>query len=267
MRKIKTLIVDDEELACEGIATMLAADTDVEIVGTCTDGLQALNAIQRFHPDLVYLDVQMPLLNGFETLERLPPGACPKIIFVTAYDGYAVRAFEAGAIGYLLKPFPDGRFSEALARAKQQIRDSALAASEHWPPALPDLPASSGVAATTTSRALPATSRIAFKIGSDYLFVGADEIVWVKAEGEFVQVCAGGQIHRVREPLHEVERRLNPAGYARIHRSFIVNVSQIRRIAPNLYGDYTVAMSDGTRLRLSRTHRHTLKALLPDFFA
>ena len=249
-KKIRTLIVDDEPLARSGIATMLGDDGDVEVIGTCADGEEALTAIRRQRPDLVYLDVQMPRLNGFETLERLPAGECPAVIFVTAFDHYAIRAFEAAAVGYLLKPFGDAPFWAALSRAKQQIRRSGLDEARPAAAAKPGSP-----------------ERLAFKVGGDYLFVEAGEIAWVEAQGEFIQVCAGNQIHRVREALQSVEQRLDPGKFVRIHRSFIVNVARIKRIAPTLYGDYTVVMSDGTKVRLSRSYRHKLKTLLPAHFS
>ncbi len=249
-RKIRTLIVDDEPLACSGIATMLASDDDIEVIGTCGDGEAAVTAIRNQRPDLVYLDVQMPRLNGFETIERLAPGQCPAVIFVTAFDQHAIRAFQAGASGYLLKPFRDVHFWESLARAKQQISRLPQAIDSRSP--------------ATAPPALPA--RIAFKVGGDYVLAGADEIVWIEAQREHVQVCIGTQIHRVRESLQSVEERLDPAQFVRIHRSFIVNLARIKRVAPADSGDYTVLMSDGTKLRLSRSYRHQLQTLLPAHF-
>ncbi|MDB6167640.1 MAG: two component transcriptional regulator, LytTR family [Verrucomicrobia bacterium] len=264
MKKIRTLIVDDEALARDGIATMLESDAELEVVGTCANGVEALDAIRDRRPDLLYLDIQMPRLNGFETLERLGPENCPTVIFVTAYDQYAVRAFESGAAGYLLKPFRDSRFREALDRAKQQIRNATLAGSARGEPSRSKglLPVNETAAGLKSPAA-----RLAFKVGGDYLFVDAGAVVWVRAEGEFVQVCVGGQIHRVRESLQAIEDRLDRGRYARIHRSFIVNMAHVARIAPTMYGDYTVLMSEGTRLRLSRSYRHALKTLLPGHFA
>jgi two-component system LytT family response regulator len=266
MKKIRALIVDDERLARDGIAMMLEADGDVEVIGTCADGEEALAMIRTKQPDLVYLDVQMPRLNGFEALEQLPPGRCPTVIFVTAYDHYAIRAFEAAAVGYLLKPFRDARFREALGRAKQQIRyaglDDVQRQAKQLSERLRDL--EEGRAPVRASPVLP--GRLTFKVGGDYLFVEADDIVWVEAQGEFIRICSAGQIHRVRESLQSLEQRLDPARYARIHRSFIVNMARIRRITPTLYGDYAVAMSDGAKVRLSRSYRHKLKTLLPEHF-
>ncbi len=266
MKRIRTLIVDDEPLAREGIATMLGTDHEVEVIGTCADGEEALAAIRKQQPDLVYLDVQMPRLNGFETLEQIPAGRCPAVIFVTAYDHYAVRAFETAAVGYLLKPFRDGRFHEALTRAKRQIRyaelDDVQRQTQQLSVRLQDLEARRPAARSTPA----ILSRLTFKVGGDYLFVEAGDIVWVEAQGEFIQMCAGGQIHRVRESLQSVEQRLDSASFVRIHRSFIVNKARIKRITPTLYGDYTVVMSDGANVRLSRSYRHELKALLPEHF-
>jgi two-component system LytT family response regulator len=251
-RKIRTLIVDDEPLACSGLATMLADDDEIEVIGTCGDGEAAVSAIREQRPDLVYLDVQMPRLNGFEAIERLAPGRCPAVIFVTAFDQHAIQAFQAGAVGYLLKPFRDVHFWESLDRAKQQIgRAEAPPAGSRAPADRPPAP----------------PSRVAFKVGGDYVFAGMDEIVWIEAQREHVQVCVGSQILRVRESLQSVEERLDPARHVRIHRSFIVNPAHIKRIAPTDFGDYTVLMSDGTRLRLSRSYRHQLQTLLPAHFS
>jgi two-component system, LytTR family, response regulator len=236
MKKITTLIVDDEPLAREGIAAMLEHDPDFAIVGSCADGLTACAEIREKRPDLVFLDVQMPQLNGFETLERLPPQGRPAVIFLTAYDGYAIPAFEIGAVDYLLKPFRDVRFRAALDRAKDQIRRTASR-----PP-----------------------SRLVFKVGSDYVFVAAGEIAWIEAQGDLVKLGAGSQPLLARESLQSVEKRLDPGSFVRIHRSFIVNLEHIRRVKPALYGDYTVLMSDGIKIRLSRSYRDKLKAWLPE---
>lgn len=248
-QKIRTLIVDDEPLARSGIATMLGEDSDVEVIGACADGMEALTAIRTQRPDLVYLDVQMPRLSGIEAIERLAPDCCPAVIFVTAFDHHAVRAFQAGAAGYLLKPFRDVHFWESLRRAKVQISHSRRDEAGRLP-----APAA-------------APSRLAFKVGGDFVLVDADDVICLEAQSEFIRVvCVGGQVHRVRESLQNVERRLDPGKYVRVHRSFIVNRARIKRIAPTVDGDYTVLLSDGTKVRLSRTYRHQLKSLLPAHF-
>ncbi|MBS0662362.1 MAG: response regulator transcription factor [Verrucomicrobia bacterium] len=242
MKRIRTLIADDEPLAREGIATMLRTDPEVEVVGQCADGQSTVEAIRQLRPDLVYLDVQMPRGSGFEALRQLQPAEIPEVIFVTAYDQYAVQAFESGATDYLVKPFRDQRFQEALRRAKRRVRNR-------------DEEANS---AATERRA-----RIAFKVAGEYLLVTPPELIAVEARGDFVLIQVGAKVHRVRETLQEVERRLDAKQFVRIHRSYIVNLDHVSRIAPTLYGDYTVVLSNGAKVRLSRSYRSALGRLLP----
>jgi two-component system, LytTR family, response regulator len=239
MSPIRVMIADDEPLAVEGIAGMLANERDVQVVGTCADGEAALAEIRLRHPDLVFLDVQMPRLDGIGVLARLDPAERPVIIFVTAYERYAVQAFELCALDYLLKPFRDARFKATLNRARERIRGGGI----------PDPRAR--------------MNRLAFKAGRDHLLVNPAGIVWIEAQGDLIRVAAGGRIHLVRESIRDVERRLSPAQFFRVHRSFIVNVEHIVRITPALYGDLTLVMDDGVRIRLSRSYRGRLKELLP----
>ncbi len=246
MSRIRTLIVDDEPLAREGIALLLARDPEVEVVGACADGQAALEEIRRQQPDLAFVDVAMPRLSGFEAIEQVPDADLPAIVFVTAHHQYAVRAFAACAVDYLLKPFRDDRFQAALLRAKEHVRRRRL---ERRPPEA----AAPGTAAP----------RLVFKVGSDFVFLNPDELIWVEAQGNFVKLGVAGQTHLVRESLQSVEERLDAAQFARVHRSFLISLRHIRRIVPARYGDYRVLMSDGTKIRLSRSYRDRLKALLP----
>ncbi len=242
MKRIRTLIADDEQLAREGIATMLRGDPEVEVVGQCADGQSTAEAIRSLRPDLVYLDVQMPRGSGLDALRQIEPAEMPAVIFVTAYDQYAVQAFESGAADYLLKPFRDQRFHEALRRAKRRVRDREEA---------------------TTASGADRRTRIAFKVAGEYLLVTPPELIAVEARGDFVLIQVGAKLHRVRETLQEVERRLDPAHFVRIHRSYIVNLNHVSRIAPTFYGDYTVVLSNGSKVRLSRSYRAALGRLLP----
>lgn len=240
MRKIRALIVDDEPLAREGIALLTEADPGLEIVGQCADGRSALEEIRALRPDLVFLDVQMPGLDGLEVLAGLRPEERPAVIFVTAHDRYAVRAFEIPAVDYLLKPFDDARFHAALGRARERILGSAAPAPRRGP-----------------------SDRAAFKVGDGYLFFDTAEIVWIEAQGDRVRLAAGGHTHLARESLQSVERRLDPQRFLRVHRSFLVNAARIKRIVPAFYGDYDLIMSDGAKIRIGRGSREALKALLP----
>jgi two-component system, LytTR family, response regulator len=272
--KIRTLIVDDEPLAREGLALLLARDPEIEIVGESADGAAALLAIRHQHPDIVFLDVQMPKHDGFEVLGALAPAERPIVVFATAYDQYAIRAFEACAVDYLLKPFSDDRFAQALARAKGEWKQRRTADVGSQVEALlahvrvltgsapfgPGGPATRATGAAAPARAEYA-ERIIVKSGGDLHFVKTSDVLWLEAQGDFVKVQTVGQPQLVRETLQSMERKLDGGRFVRIHRSFLVNIEHIRRVAPALYGDHTVVMSDGSKLRLSRSYRGKLKAL------
>jgi len=266
MSRIRVLIADDEPLAVEGIALMLEQDPDIEIVGRSSNGEQALEDIRRLEPDLVFLDVQMPRLGGLEALERIPEAHRPQVIFVTAFDGYAVQAFEYAALDYLLKPFRDSRFKAAVARAKERLGRADLTELHQRAEALVDclrkIEHEQG-AREGSETSLSAMSRHVFHTGGEHLVVEAAEILWVEAQGGSVKlVVTGGQAHQVRESLQSVEQRLDPARFVRIHRSFVVNAGRVRKVTSALYGDFTVLMSDGTKIPLSRTYRDKVKILL-----
>ena len=266
MKKIRVLIVDDEPLARAGVETMLAADPETEIVGQCADGNSALAAIRAQKPDLVFLDVQMPKRDGFEVLAELKAAERPRIIFITAYDQYAIRAFEFSAVDYLLKPFQDSRFAAALARAKSELQ---RAVSDDLGRRMDELLVH--VANLSHGRdpadkdARPVTGHaehFVVKAGSDLHFLKKHEIVWIEAQGDFVRVQTTGPSRLVRETLRDIELKLDAAEFVRIHRCYLVNVAHVRQVTPALYGDYTVLMSDGAKLRLSRNNRGKLKALV-----
>lgn len=267
MRKIKTLIVDDEPLAREGIAAMLGGDPEIEVVGTAADGQSALTAIRGQRPDLVFLDVQMPKRDGLAVLAELRPEERPAIIFVTAFDQYAVRAFEVCAVDYLLKPFRDVRFASALARAKAGFRQSREADVGQKLEQLIGLmrgPGGRPQDSHAPGEAAPADSadRIVLKTGSDLHFIRTADIVWVESQADFVKVHTTGAAQLVRETLQNLEQRVPAAKFLRIHRSSLVNVDHVKKVTPALYGDYTVLMSDNTVLRLSRKNRGKLKQLI-----
>lgn len=265
MKKIRTLIVDDEPLAREGVALMLADDADIEVVGQSADGEDALRQIEEKRPDLVFLDIHMPRLSGMEAIDRLPAGRRPVVVFVTAHDHYALPAFEQGAVEYVLKPFHNARFKAALGRAKEHVRRSDLQSLLQKTEDLLGQLQESARAAANDSAERPAqgSRRLTFKVSGSYLVFAPEEIVWIEAQGNLVKLCARGRTHLVRDTLEQIAKQLASDRFVRVHRSYLVNADHIKEITPLLYGDHTVIMSDNAKIRLSRSYRHQLKALLP----
>jgi two-component system LytT family response regulator len=267
MKKIRVLVVDDEPLAREGVLAMIQNDSELDILGVASDGQAALQMIRAQRPDLVFLDVQMPKRDGFAVLAELKPEERPGIIFVTAYDQYAIRAFEICAIDYLLKPFRDARFAAALARAKANIRqaregdvsrrmEELLQYVRETLGSRPERPVEPETNGTEIS------DRVVLKSGSDLHFVRTADIVWVESQADFIKVHTTGAAQLVRETLQNFEERIPSDRFLRIHRSSLVNVDHVKKVTPALYGDYTVLMTDGTVLRLSRKNRAKLKLLI-----
>ncbi len=242
---IRTLIVDDEPLAREGIRQQLQSYPDVEIVGEGSDGIQAVEMIENAKPDLVFLDIQMPERDGFGVIEEIGPEHMPVVIFVTAYDEHALRAFEIHALDYLLKPLDPERFREALSRARNQLslkQSSAL--SDKLLKLIEGMPARN-----------PCLHRIAIKTAGKVFFVNALDVDWIQANGDYVMVHAQGKKHLIREKISDLQRKLDPHQFIRIHRSSIVNIDRIKDLEPLFYGDYSVNLNDGTKLTLSRSYR------------
>jgi two-component system, LytTR family, response regulator len=254
--KIRTLIVDDEPLGRERIRALLARDPEIEVVEECPDGRRAVAAIERSRPDLVFLDVQMPEMDGFAVLEAIAGDHMPAIIFVTAYDRYAVQAFEVHALDYLLKSFDRDRFSAALERAKEEIHRSKTGVlNERLAGLLEDLQAKQ-----------KRLTRLVVKSGGRIVFLRVEEIDWVEAADNYVRIHAGRESHLIRETLQSLEGRLNPEQFLRIHRHTLVNVDRIRELQPIFHGDYLVKLNDGTELTLSRSYREKLLEPLSPFF-
>jgi two-component system LytT family response regulator len=254
--KIRTVIVDDEPLARQRLRRLLEADPDIAVVGECGDGPQALADLRELRPDLVFLDVQMPALDGFGVLEGLAGTALPVVVFVTAHDRYALKAFEVHALDYLLKPFDKARFASALGRAKAQVRQgrgSALGA------ALDDR--LQELLQTVQSRR-PAPERLMIKSGGRIYFVRIADVDWIEAAGNYVRLHVGKEDHLLRESLTALERQLDRARFVRIHRSTVVNLERIRELQPAFHGDYVVILHDGTELALSRGCRDRLEQSL-----
>jgi two-component system, LytTR family, response regulator len=253
--KIRTLIVDDEPLGRERIRTLLADDPEIEVTGECPDGRHAIAAIERSRPDLVFLDVQMPEVDGFAVLDAIAGDRMPMIIFVTAYDRYAVQAFEVHALDYLLKSFDRERFQASLQRAKHEIRHSKEGfLHERLAGLLEDVQARQK---RLTRLVVKSTGRI--------VFLRVEEIDWVEAADNYVRIHAGRESHLIRETLQSLESRLNPEKFLRIHRSTLVNLDRIRELQPIFHGDYLVKLSDGTELTLSRSYREKLLEPLGQF--
>lgn len=250
--KIRTLIVDDEELARDRIQTLLEQQPDVEIVGVCNDGVSALEAIEKQQPDLVFLDVQMPGMDGFEVVENLDPANAPAVVFVTAHDGHAIRAFEIHALDFLLKPFDQTRFEKALERARGKVKTSKGAViDEHLVSLLEEL---------REERKYP--ERLIVKSSGRVFFVRTEEIDWVEASGNYVKIHTKTEAHLLRESMKNMEAKLDPKVFVRIHRSAIVNIDRIKELEPWFHGEYIVIMRDGTRLTASRVFSDRLSALI-----
>jgi two-component system, LytTR family, response regulator len=265
--RIRTLIVDDEPLARQRLRRLLEADPDIAILGECGDGERAVADLRDLRPDLLFLDVQMPVLDGFGVLQALTetspsagkkePGESsndplPVVIFVTAHDRYALKAFEVHALDYLLKPFDKARFVAALERAKAQVRQGSAAALHER---LQEL-----LQAAPVRRAGP--ERLMVKSGPRISFIRIADIDWIEAAGNYVRLHVGKEDHLLRESLTALEKKLDPARFVRVHRSTIVNLDRIRELQPVFHGDYVIILRDGTELGLSRSCREKLEESL-----
>jgi two-component system LytT family response regulator len=248
---IRTLIVDDESLARERIREMLEADPQIEAVGDCANGKEAIEAIAKLKPDLIFLDVEMPGIDGFEVLESLDPASMPVVIFVTAYDQYAVRAFEIYALDYLLKPFDRERFEKSVTRAKEQLLRTSDTMSERILSALEQI------------KTRPVhLERLVIKMNGHVFFIKAEEIDWLEAEGNYVRLHAGKESYLLRDTITALEAQLDPKQFLRVHRSAIVNVDRIQELQPWFHGEYRIIMGEGVQLTLSRSYREKLHELL-----
>jgi two-component system LytT family response regulator len=249
---IRTLIVEDEPLMRERLRGLLAEEPDVVVAGECANGPEAVAALDADPPDLVFLDVQMPGLNGFEVIEAVGVERMPATVFVTAYDRYALRAFEVHALDYLLKPFNRQRFQQALERARARLRQAAPAEVHELLRAL--------LADVQTAARPP--RRLVVKSDNRIALVKPEDVDWVEAAGNYVRLHVGKDEHLLRATMEGVEAQLPPRQFVRIHRSTIVNIERIRSLEPAFHGDYVVQLHDGIELPLSRTYRPKLEELL-----
>lgn len=267
--RLRTLIVDDEPLARRGLALRLARHPDVEIVAEAGNGREAFFAISEHQPDLMFLDVQMPGVDGFELVRAVPSAQMPITVFVTAYDQYALKAFEANALDYLLKPVEDARLDTALERVRHEFatRD----ADEHRARLLRLLGTLSGKPELTLDEALadadrsgggrPADDRLAIKDSGRILRVPLDEILWIDAAGDYMCVHTGQDTHVLRATMRELEDKLDPRRFQRIHRSTIVNVARVRELRSHLNGEYFLILDSGQQLKLSRSYKDKVRLL------
>ncbi|HEY9403227.1 MAG TPA: response regulator [Pyrinomonadaceae bacterium] len=258
MRKISALIVDDEPIARRGLRQHLKTESDVEVIGECANGREAVAAIEQQMPDLVFLDVQMPLLDGFGVIEAVGTKKLPAVVFVTAYDEHAIRAFEVNALDYLLKPIDGDRFQKTLARAREQLRGSKTKQIEQKLAAL----LQSLGEHRPEGRQTKYLERVVIKESGCVFFLRADEIDWIRAHGNYVQIHIKGAAHLLRETMDGIESKLDPGKFLRLRRSTIVRIERIKELHHLFNGEYAVILKDGTQLSSSRRYRQNLDALL-----
>ena len=241
---LTALVIDDEPIARHAVVRLLREDPDIEVAGECGDGVSAVAAIRERSPDLVFLDIQMPAITGLDVVATIGAARMPATIFVTAYEQFAVRAFEANAVDYLVKPFSRDRFAETLRRAKQRLLGAR------------------GADADTTARIMQALAslqqrdayleRLPVRENERVVLVDVDDIVWIKASGNTVRLHLADRVHEVRETMSALAARLDPRHFARIHRSAIINVRRVKHIHPWFNGYHVVTMDTGQQLRMSR---------------
>ena len=250
---IRTLIIDDVALARDRLKRCLASDSEIEIVGECDNGAQAVADIRSLAPDLIFLDVEMPAMDGFGVLEALEDERSPEVIFVTAYDEYAIQAFEVNALDYLLKPVDCERLSKAVERAKSRLAQSSR--DDHLDgrirAMLEDI--------KTGSKFL---KRLTIKLTGRSILLPTDEIDWIETHGNYVKVHAGRESHMIRGTMQSLETKLDPEKFVRVHRSVIVNIEKIKELHPRSNGDQDLVLQNGQQVVLSRNYRERFFALL-----
>lgn len=249
--KIQVLIVDDEPLARERIRDLLLNEPDMEIVGECSDGQEAFRDIMSKQPDLIFLDIQMPGSNGFEVLEMLGDQPLPHIIFVTAYDEYALQAFEVHAVDYLLKPFDDERFYKALSHARQMIGLKQKSKTSQKIQEVLDAVKGKSVY----------LERLMVKSKDVIHLLSVEDIEWIEADVYYVKLHIGKEVHVMRKTMKDLQQRLDPEKFIRIHRSYMVNLKFIKEIQSWFKGDYMMILKDGTKLNISRTYQQKVFSL------
>jgi len=265
---IRAIIVDDEPLARRGLELRLREATDVEIVRQCANGREALAAITELQPDLMFLDIQMPGLSGFDVLKQVPQESLPMIVFVTAFDRFAIEAFEAHALDYLLKPVDEARLAHALDRVRAQWQQrQAVAQREQLMAMLADLTGKGELAQQATSAVAGASARryasmLPIRVGRETIRLDVAAIDWIDAAGDYMCVHAAGQTHVLRATMKELEEMLDPQVFQRVHRSTIVNLARVRSLRPHLNGECFLKLESGQEVKLSRSFRDKVELLL-----
>jgi two-component system, LytTR family, response regulator len=246
---LRTIVVDDESLARQAVRDLVVGHPALSLIGEATDGREALDAIVTHKPDLVFLDIQMPELDGFQVVGALDDESLPAVVFVTAYDAFAIKAFEVNAIDYLMKPVTPERFAAAVARVQSRLGD-AQTGRDSIRGMLDDVESPARV------------SRFVARRGQKHYFVKVADIDWIEADGNYLRLVTGETSHLIRETMKGVEARLDPAQFVRVHRSAIVAIDRIRSIEARDHGDYLVTMASGARLETSRGYSDRVRALL-----
>ncbi len=252
--KIRTLIVDDEELARSRIRTLLRHESDIEVIAECADGRAAVAKLLSEKPDLVFLDIQIPEIDGFGVLEATEHAYHPVIVFVTAFDQYAIRAFDAHALDYLLKPFNRTRFERALGRARQQIeRQARDEVDQRVASLLRDL--------RSPGKYL---ERVVIRSAGRVVFLRVEDVAWFEAYGNYVRLHAGNESHLLREKMNTLESQLDPGKFVRIHRSTIVKIDEVKELRSSASGDHVLVLKNGSRLSTSRGYQQALMRVLQE---
>lgn len=251
---LTALVVDDEPIARRAIVRWLQGDAQIQLLGECGDGASAVQAIRRCSPDLVFLDVQMPALTGMDVVHAIGPASMPAVVFVTAYEQYAVQAFEANAVDYLVKPFSRERFAATLSRVKQRLAARADGS---------DIPAAQILQALEALRRRDNyVERLPVRIDEHIVLVNVEDIVWIKASGNTVQLHLADRVHELRETMTALAARLDPQHFARVHRSAIINIRRVQAIHPWFNGYHVVTMDTGQKLRMSRYQHEAFMQLV-----
>ena len=255
---LRVVVADDEALARRMLTTLLAREREVAVVAECSNGPETIEAVRTHAPDVLFLDVRMPGATGIEVLERLGPDAVRAVVLVTAFDAYAVSAFDHHALDYVLKPVDADRFRTTMQRVRERLHEHRSAAvADETLRALARAYGQGGGPAGETYLA-----RMVVKSSRSATVVELASVDWIEADGDYLELHAGSKVHLVRGTLSALEPRLDPREFVRIHRSTIVRISRVKELVPQLHGDYVVALSSGVRLRLSRSYRARLGAAL-----
>lgn len=250
---IRAIIVDDEPLAREKVQLFAQGEKDIEIVDVCANGHEAIASYQKFKPELLFLDIQMPEMSGFDVLNQLNCNPLPGIIFITAYDEFALQAFEFHALDYLLKPYDRARFKKATDHARESIQSLSLAevTTEQIKTLLDSI-----------KQSHPSLDRLIVKTNGRIIFLKIEDIDWMEAAGNYVNLHVGNESHLVRETMNNIEKQLNPQKFIRIHRSTIININKIKELQPYFNGEYKVVLQNNTHVILSRGYRENFTSVL-----